>query len=289
MTQITSIANTSVKVDFDVDQSSMTPEDVLSYCQARMNQLQQELNQRADQQRKMNRASEILANVTRALGEASGDGKNNLLAVDVNRVRQAFMDAADQIAALGPEMADFAEKVGKNLAGFDEKCRRTVHFSDGTTYELNANEADDLAISRHDGWARWNANGQKKPNPALQGAGDPNGGLSPQEMQDYVLASKWEGDVLDNRDGQTADSAGKLPQPGAVMTNVTFFDGTTAQAQIQNLRDNLKATQGILNENSQSGLDDLHNLTQQKQQALQIMQQMLQALVEQAKATQEWR
>ena len=280
----TTVNNVSraIRVDYDADMSNMTPQDLIAYCRTRLSQLQDDIQRRSDEQHKMNRASEILADVTRKLGEASGAGTNNLSALDVGKVRGAFEDAARQIAALGPEMQPLADRVKATMStDFDLKCRRTVHFSDGTTYELNPNEPDSMAIERHDAWVRWNAGGSKNP--------VRNGNMTEAELKDFQLASQWEGDLCDNRDGQTAESAGKVPQAGATMTGVSYRDNTTTQKQIENLRECVKNTQNVLNENTQTGLDDLRNLTQQKQQALQMMQQMLQALQEQAKATQEWR
>jgi ElaB/YqjD/DUF883 family membrane-anchored ribosome-binding protein len=70
---------------------------------------------------------------------------------------------------------------------------------------------------------------------------------------------------------------------------VSFYNSEVSTELMQHLETDLKNTQGILNENSQTGLDELRNLTQQKQQALQLMQQMLQALQEQMRAAQQWR
>ena len=289
MTAINSISRSAIRVDYDIDASSMTPQDLIAYCRTRLSQLQEDIRQRSDKQQKMSRSSEILADVGRKLGEATGAGTGNLTALDVAKVRDAFRDAAAQIADLGPEMQNLANRVLESVSGFDEKCHRTVHFSDGTTYELNASEKDEMAIERHDAWVRWNASGQRKPDVTRIVGGDPNGGLAEDAARDAWLAGAWEGDVLDHRDGQTAESAGKVPQANGTLTSVTYHDNTTTQKQVENLRENLKNTQGILNENSQTGLDELRNLTQQKQQALQMMQQMLQALQDQAKATQEWR
>lgn len=274
-TTISSISRAApVGVDYDADMSNMTPADVLFYCQTRLNKLQEDISKQAEKQRKTNKAAEILADLTRELGEM---GEGQVPAVEVQRMRDAYEQAAGLIGDLGgDDMAKLAARVRGAIGGFDAGFTRTVHFSDGTTYRMNAGESDNIAQDRHDGWVRWNAAGQ----PRLE-KGDPL-------THDMTLASEWEGDVISGRDG-VEEGAGKVPQAGATIARVTFTDNNVASNTMQHFREDIKDTQGLLNENSQTGLDELRDLMQKREQALQITQTMMQALQEQMRAAEQWR
>jgi CRISPR/Cas system-associated endoribonuclease Cas2 len=270
MSTISSVSRgASVGVDYSGDMSNMTPEDVLAYCQTRLHKLQEDVSKQADTQRKMNRASEVLADLSRTLGEV---GKGKTSSLEIVRLREAYAAAAEQIGNLGgPEMEKLAARLRDGTGTFDATYRRQVHFSDGWTYELNPGESNEMAQARHDGWVAWNS-------------GDP----AQRTRENEILCGQWEGDFCDDRDGKPAGAAA-LPQAGAKIVGVSFYNSEVSTELMQHLETDLKNTQGILNENSQTGLDELRNLTQQKQQALQLMQQMLQALQEQMRAAQQWR
>lgn len=263
-----------VGVDYDADMSNLTPEDVLCYCQTRLSKLQEDISKQAEKQRKMNRASEVLTDLSRKLGEL-GEGKVSGIAV--NRVRTAFDNAANELDELGPDMAKFAQKVRDGLDSFDTNFNRTIEFNDGAKYRLAPGEKDSDAQERHDGWLRYQEI-------VSSGKTPEKFGMTKEDVERLrILNSKWEGSIEDDRD------SGAHPQDGGTLSNVTFLDNNIAPTIMQNLSGNVKNLQGILNENSQTGLDDLRNLTQQREQALQLTQTMLQALQEQKRIAEQWR
>lgn len=234
----------------------MTPEQLLSYCQTRLQSLAEEIRKQTDQQHKYSDENDVISKLQEQVSHIVSTEKNKVSPKQAAAIQQAYETAADQLAHLGDPKA--AARIRGLEKRFEQAMQCTINFNDGSSITPSSDadpNTDWMAVRQ--AWDK-------------AGVGER-----------FVFGSLYHCDF------HGPDSRSNTF--GLAYSGKTFKETELKSTDVQKLSEDIKNVQSMVNENSQLGLDELRNLNQQRQTALQIVQQLVQAMADQMHGTQQWK